>query len=181
MFDYALLGRPIVIHAADWEAYRLARGTYFDLTAEPPGRVCRTADEIAGTLATGAHAAPAAAAQLAAFRRRFCPYDDGHAAERVVRHVFLGEAGYPPLPGPRGVARGVPGVLPRPHGECGGAQRMTEVRKRGVRGRRREPRSYEQRGSRSYGQRRHAHRRHGSRTHAHPAQAVPTHGSRRYG
>ena len=27
----------------------------------------------------------------AAFRARFCPYDDGHAAERVVRRVFLGE------------------------------------------------------------------------------------------
>ncbi|AUH42735.1 bifunctional glycosyltransferase/CDP-glycerol:glycerophosphate glycerophosphotransferase [Streptomyces sp. CMB-StM0423] len=118
MFDYALLGRPIVIHAADWEAYRLARGTYFDLTAEPPGRVCRTAGEIADAFATGAHAAPAAAAQLAAFRRRFCPYDDGHAAERVVRHVFLGEAGRPPVPGPGGVARGVPGVLPRPAGSA---------------------------------------------------------------
>ncbi|WP_405721516.1 CDP-glycerol glycerophosphotransferase family protein [Streptomyces sp. NBC_00046] len=26
----------------------------------------------------------------AAFRERFCPYDDGHAAERVVRRLFLG-------------------------------------------------------------------------------------------
>ncbi|WP_407565234.1 CDP-glycerol glycerophosphotransferase family protein [Streptomyces sp. 184] len=120
MFDYALLGRPIVIHAADWEAYRLARGTYFDLTAEPPGRVCRTADEIADTFATGAHAAPAAAALLAEFRRRFCPYDDGHAAERVVRHVFLGETESPPVAGPVAVAvaRGVPGVLPRPAGSA---------------------------------------------------------------
>ncbi|WBB64623.1 CDP-glycerol glycerophosphotransferase family protein [Streptomyces sp. WMMC500] len=118
MFDYALLGRPIVIHAADWEAYRVARGTYFDLTAGPPGLVCRTADEIADVLATGAHAAPAAAARLAEFRRRFCPYDDGHAAERVVRHVFLGEAGCPPVAGPGGVARGVPGVLPRPAGSA---------------------------------------------------------------
>ncbi|MFW6721931.1 bifunctional glycosyltransferase/CDP-glycerol:glycerophosphate glycerophosphotransferase [Streptomyces sp. MAR4 CNY-716] len=116
MFDYALLGRPIVVYAADWEAYRLARGTYFDITAEPPGLVCRSADEIAGALATGAHAAPAAAALLARFRQRFCPYDDGHAAERVVRHVFLGEAGRPPVPVPGEVARGVPGVLPRPTG-----------------------------------------------------------------
>jgi CDP-glycerol glycerophosphotransferase len=27
----------------------------------------------------------------AEFRRRFCVFDDGHAAERVVRRVFLGE------------------------------------------------------------------------------------------
>ena len=38
MFDYAVLDRPIVIHAPDWEAYRALRGTYFDLMAEPPGR-----------------------------------------------------------------------------------------------------------------------------------------------
>ena len=38
MFDYAVLDRPIVIHAPDWEVYRAMRGTYFDLMAEPPGR-----------------------------------------------------------------------------------------------------------------------------------------------
>ncbi|MGW4973965.1 CDP-glycerol glycerophosphotransferase family protein, partial [Streptomyces albidoflavus] len=32
----------------------------------------------------------------AAFRTRFCPWDDGRAAERVVRRVFLGEE--PPAP-----------------------------------------------------------------------------------
>jgi CRISPR system Cascade subunit CasB len=32
-----------------------------------------------------------------AFRERFCPYDDGRAAERVVRHVVLGETGLPPV------------------------------------------------------------------------------------
>ena len=37
MFDYAVLDRPIVIHAPDWEAYRRSRGAYFDLMAEPPG------------------------------------------------------------------------------------------------------------------------------------------------
>ncbi|MER6498118.1 CDP-glycerol glycerophosphotransferase family protein [Streptomyces sp. NPDC001455] len=29
----------------------------------------------------------------AAFRERFCAYDDGHAAERVVRRFFLDEGG----------------------------------------------------------------------------------------
>ncbi|GAA3234707.1 hypothetical protein GCM10020256_51950 [Streptomyces thermocoprophilus] len=32
-----------------------------------------------------------AAAARTAFRQRFCDFDDGHAAERVVRRVFLGE------------------------------------------------------------------------------------------
>ena len=39
MFDYAVLDRPIVLFTPDWEAYRLARGVYFDVTAEPPGAV----------------------------------------------------------------------------------------------------------------------------------------------
>ena len=39
MFDYAVLDRPIVIYAPDWETYSRERGTYFDLMAEPPGAV----------------------------------------------------------------------------------------------------------------------------------------------
>ncbi|MGV9856098.1 bifunctional glycosyltransferase/CDP-glycerol:glycerophosphate glycerophosphotransferase [Streptomyces sp. NPDC003442] len=91
MFDYANLDRPIVIHADDWDAYRAARGTYFDITAAPPGPVSRTEDELIALFATGAWRDPRPAALRAAFRARFCPYDDGRAAERVVRRVFLGE------------------------------------------------------------------------------------------
>ncbi|WP_328970195.1 bifunctional glycosyltransferase/CDP-glycerol:glycerophosphate glycerophosphotransferase [Streptomyces sp. NBC_00239] len=96
MFDYASLDRPIVIHADDWEAYEAARGTYFDLRAQPPGAIARTADELVDIFVTG-HWQGSRSAQLrAAFRTRFCQYDDGRAAERVVRRVFLGEtAGLP--------------------------------------------------------------------------------------
>ncbi|MEU5437129.1 bifunctional glycosyltransferase family 2 protein/CDP-glycerol:glycerophosphate glycerophosphotransferase [Streptomyces sp. NPDC020719] len=92
MFDYANLDRPIVVHADDWEAYQAARGTYFDLRAFPPGAVARTEDELIDIFSTG-HWRGSRSAQLrAAFRARFCPYDDGHAAERVVRRVFLGQS-----------------------------------------------------------------------------------------
>ncbi len=91
MFDYANLDRPIVIHADDWDAYRAARGTYFDITAAPPGPVSRTEDELIALFADGTWCGPRSAALRAAFRARFCPYDDGRAAERVVRRVFLGE------------------------------------------------------------------------------------------
>ncbi|MEU9231295.1 bifunctional glycosyltransferase/CDP-glycerol:glycerophosphate glycerophosphotransferase [Streptomyces subrutilus] len=91
MFDYAVLDRPIVIHADDWEAYEAARGTYFDLRACPPGAIARTEDELVDIFATG-HWQGSRSAQLrAAFRARFCQYDDGHAAERVVRRIFLGQ------------------------------------------------------------------------------------------
>lgn len=88
MFDYAVLDRPIVIHAPDWEEYRDKRGTYFDLMAEPPGPVSRTEAELAEALLAG----DAAPDLRSAFRARFCSLDDGRAAERVVRRVWLGES-----------------------------------------------------------------------------------------
>ncbi|MGW5614800.1 CDP-glycerol glycerophosphotransferase family protein [Streptomyces sp. NPDC003877] len=91
MFDYANLDRPIVIHADDWETYRTTRGVYFDLTAEAPGPVARTQQELTEILTTEAWRDEGAAKTRAAFRRRFCEYDDGRAAERVVRRVFLGQ------------------------------------------------------------------------------------------
>lgn len=91
MFDYANLDRPIVIHADDWDAYRAARGAYFDITATPPGPVSRDEEQLIDILTGPAWRDHGAAELRAAFRARFCPYDDGLAAERVVRRVFLGE------------------------------------------------------------------------------------------
>ncbi|MEI5103296.1 CDP-glycerol glycerophosphotransferase family protein [Streptomyces sp. PmtG] len=89
MFDYANLDRPIVVYADDWETYATTRGVYFDLLAEPPGAVARTQEELARVLGTDAWRDEEAATARAAFRRRFCEFDDGRAAERVVRRVFL--------------------------------------------------------------------------------------------
>ncbi|MFF3465580.1 bifunctional glycosyltransferase/CDP-glycerol:glycerophosphate glycerophosphotransferase [Streptomyces sp. NPDC001984] len=92
MFDYANLDRPIVVHIEDREAYEASRGSYFDLRTFPPGAVARSEDELIDIFATG-HWRGSRSAQLrAAFRERFCPYDDGRAAKRVVRHVVLGES-----------------------------------------------------------------------------------------
>ncbi|GGX65910.1 glycosyl transferase family A [Streptomyces minutiscleroticus] len=93
MFDYANLDRPIVVHADDWDVYRDTRGVYFDLLAEPPGPVTRTQDELAAVFASGAWADERSAALRARFRERFCAFDDGRAAERVVRRVLLGQSG----------------------------------------------------------------------------------------
>ena len=84
MFDYAVLDRPVVIYAPDWEAYRVVRGTYFDLMAEPPGPVARTEEELLEAFRAGARGDE----RRAAFRARFCSLEDGRAAERVVRRVW---------------------------------------------------------------------------------------------
>jgi CDP-glycerol glycerophosphotransferase len=88
MFDYAVLDRPIVIHAPDWDTYRTMRGTYFDLMAEPPGTVTRTEPELIDALSTRASWGEEPAVRRHAFRERFCSLDDGRAAERVVRRLW---------------------------------------------------------------------------------------------
>lgn len=69
----------------------MVRGVHFDVVTHPPGVVTGDPDELVRLLRSGAHRSAEAAARLAAFRQQFCPFDDGHAAERVVRRVFLDE------------------------------------------------------------------------------------------
>ncbi|MFC9754500.1 CDP-glycerol glycerophosphotransferase family protein [Streptomyces sp. NPDC056921] len=96
MFDCACLDRPIISHVPDREAYRASRGTYFDLLpgrhGDTPGAVSTTEDELLELFRTGEWCSARTAGLRAAFRERFCPYDDGHAAERVVRRLFLGDS-----------------------------------------------------------------------------------------
>ncbi|SCL37281.1 CDP-glycerol:poly(glycerophosphate) glycerophosphotransferase [Micromonospora pallida] len=91
MFDYAVLDRPIVVYAPDLAAYRLARGVYLDVTEESPGAVATTFAGLVDAFRSGAVDSAAATARRQRFRARFCVWDDGHAAERVVRRVFLDE------------------------------------------------------------------------------------------
>ncbi|MFF3844835.1 CDP-glycerol glycerophosphotransferase family protein [Streptomyces sp. NPDC002328] len=91
MFDYANLDRPIVVYADDWDVYTETRGVYFDLLAAPPGPVARTPEELARLFRDGSYASAGSQALRDVFRSRFCQFDDGRAAERVVRRVLLGE------------------------------------------------------------------------------------------
>ncbi|MEY9969327.1 CDP-glycerol glycerophosphotransferase (TagB/SpsB family)/glycosyltransferase involved in cell wall biosynthesis [Streptacidiphilus sp. MAP12-16] len=95
MFDYANLDRPIIVFADDWDVYRETRGVYLDLFSgrpgETPGATARTEDELAELLRSGEWRSDASTELRAAFRERFCAFDDGRAAERVVRTLFLGE------------------------------------------------------------------------------------------
>jgi CDP-glycerol glycerophosphotransferase len=95
IFDYAVLDRPLIVHVPDWEIYRSLRGTYLDLLAQPPGVVTRTEDDLVDALRGGRAWAEEASALRAAFRARFCSLEDGRAAERVVRAVWLGEPAAP--------------------------------------------------------------------------------------
>jgi hypothetical protein len=52
--------------------------------------VVRTPGELAGAFRDRSYADDSSRALRAAFRERFCQFDDGQAAERVVRRVLLG-------------------------------------------------------------------------------------------
>jgi CDP-glycerol glycerophosphotransferase len=101
MFDYACLDRPIVSYVDDWEVYSKARGVYFNLLSgnpgETPGATATSEDELIEVFRSGAWNSQESAALLTAFRERFVQFDDGHAAERVVRKVFLGEEASPSI------------------------------------------------------------------------------------
>jgi len=89
MFDFANTGKPIVIFAPDWEEYRRVRGAYFDLSQEHPGYFVEDEDELVQLLWDR----PALQAMTQddayqAFRARFCEFDDGKAAQRVVELLF---------------------------------------------------------------------------------------------
>ncbi|MDI3404412.1 bifunctional glycosyltransferase/CDP-glycerol:glycerophosphate glycerophosphotransferase [Streptomyces cavernicola] len=91
LFDYVHLDRPIVVHADDRETYQVVRGSYFDIRAQAPGQVTTSSAELTALLASEAWRGDADSGRRAAFRDRFCEYDDGQAAERVVRRILLGE------------------------------------------------------------------------------------------
>ena len=91
MFDFANTGRPMLFYTWDLESYRdELRGFYFDLEADAPGPLLRTTTEVGDALLDLEAVAQKYAPTYERFRERFCGWEDGHAAERVVREVWGG-------------------------------------------------------------------------------------------
>jgi CDP-glycerol glycerophosphotransferase len=84
MFDFAVTGKPILFYAYDFEKYRDSlRGFYFDFTPVAPGPILRTSADVIDELYDLTAMNAAFADRYAQFRRTFCHYDDGHAADRL--------------------------------------------------------------------------------------------------
>ncbi|WP_445258442.1 CDP-glycerol glycerophosphotransferase family protein [Nocardioides aurantiacus] len=89
MFDYSVLDRPVLLLVPDLADYRdKLRGFYLDLDEVAPGPLLADQDALLAHLRAGPAADAAYATARAAFRARFAPWDDGHAATRVVQAVF---------------------------------------------------------------------------------------------
>lgn len=89
MFDFAVLRRPILFYMYDLEQYRdRLRGFYFDLK-ELPGPILTTREELLNAIQASEHFVWDETWE--AFRRRFAPLEDGHAADRVIQAVIKRE------------------------------------------------------------------------------------------
>lgn len=90
MFDWTVTGRPLLYLASDLEQYASqTRGFYVDLFPEAPGPVLRSTEELVAALVDLPTVEKEHAERYAAFRERFTPHEDGHATERVLRHLGL--------------------------------------------------------------------------------------------
>jgi hypothetical protein len=66
------------------------------VTAAPPGHVSGSYRELAWLFASGAWRDEEAQRLRTEFRSRYCEFDDGRAAERVVRTLLLGKEDWMP-------------------------------------------------------------------------------------
>ncbi|MFJ6697730.1 CDP-glycerol glycerophosphotransferase family protein [Streptomyces sp. NPDC091272] len=91
MFDYALLQRPMIFFAYDWEEYSQdIRGTYFNLLETAPGPVPRDEESLYGVLEDLDGVRTQYGPQVKEFVDKFGEYDHGDAAARIVDRFFAG-------------------------------------------------------------------------------------------
>jgi CDP-glycerol glycerophosphotransferase len=92
MFDFALLQRPMVFFAYDWEEYSQdIRGTYFNLLETAPGPVPRTEEALFTVLDDLDGVRAQYGPQMKEFVDRYGEYDHGDAAAQIVDKFFGGE------------------------------------------------------------------------------------------
>lgn len=88
-FDYANLKRPILFFTYDLEKYRdVLRGFYISIEDDVPGPLLFTNEEIVDAVKNIDEIEEQYRDKYDQFYERFCSFDDGHAAERIVEQVF---------------------------------------------------------------------------------------------
>jgi len=85
IFEYALLGRPMVFFAPDYEAYERERGFYFDYRTGVPGPIFETTADLAAYLRAGVFDVD----RVERFRNDSFDVADGHSATYVTDELIL--------------------------------------------------------------------------------------------
>ena len=84
-FDYAVLCKPMLIYAYDYETYLAERGTYFQIDDKYPNKSCRTEEELLARIKGIDYKAECANTKR--FRDEFIQYGIG-ATEACVKAEF---------------------------------------------------------------------------------------------
>ncbi|QTN00810.1 glycosyltransferase [Sediminibacillus dalangtanensis] len=88
-FDYANLKRPILFYTYDLDVYKdTLRGFYFDIENEAPGPLLKNTEQVIKALENIDSLSEDYAKRYHAFYTKFCAWDEGNAAEKVVQQVF---------------------------------------------------------------------------------------------
>ena len=85
IYEFALLDRPMVFFAPDYEAYEAERGFYFDYRTGVPGPIFETSEALADYLRAGEFDL----ARVARFRRELFAIADGRSTARVTDELVL--------------------------------------------------------------------------------------------
>ncbi|MGW7358238.1 bifunctional glycosyltransferase/CDP-glycerol:glycerophosphate glycerophosphotransferase [Streptomyces sp. NPDC054802] len=94
MFDYANLGRPVLLFTDDYDEYSTsARGTYYNLPDIAPGPMLTTTGELVEAMRDLDQVRMKWADAYAAFNARFNARETGRASETVVDMFFGGDSG----------------------------------------------------------------------------------------
>lgn len=89
IYDYALTGRPIILHAPDLDRYQSGvRPFYFDFEAWAPGPITTSSEELAQALRSLSAVAAQHEADYRAFVERFCTFETGTSAQRLVAELL---------------------------------------------------------------------------------------------
>jgi len=92
MFDFAVTGKPVLYYAYDLDRFRdEIRGFYFDLVPEAPGPFLDDEKSLAAAVRCSARVREEYAAQYRTFQETYCSLEDGHATDRVLDLLGLGQ------------------------------------------------------------------------------------------
>ena len=102
IYEFALLDRPMVFFAPDYEAYERERGFYFDYRTGVPGPIFETT----AALATFLRAGQFDLERVERFREASFDVADGRSSERLTDDLILPAlAGSRPAGGPTATSR----------------------------------------------------------------------------
>ena len=88
VFEYALLGRPMLFYAYDLEEYAGARDFYYSYLEFIPGDTAWDSEGLISGIQRNLFEGKFNTARVEAFRAKFMSACDGHSTERIIKNVL---------------------------------------------------------------------------------------------